>query len=182
MKSKNVISASFYFLRHGESENNRQDRVNGWRDSPLTERGEVQARAAGLILAQYPIQRIVTSDLQRAHRTAEIVAETHAGSMNIEVYPGLRERHWGIYENQPRSLRPELDEVPEGGEGPDDYYHRVVNTLAQIHLHHDALIVAHAGTLRVLHRILGLNEMRARVANTSPVYYFLNEAWNQKFL
>ena len=156
--------------------------MNGWADSPLTERGEAQVRAAGVILAQHPIQLIVTSDLQRAHRTAEIVAETHGGSINIEVYPGLRERHLGIYENQPCSLRPELDEVLEGGGGPDDYYHRVVNTLAQIHVNHDALIVAHAGTLRVLHRILGLNEMSACVANTSVGYYFLNEAWNQTFL
>ncbi|MEN9790972.1 MAG: hypothetical protein RLZZ63_630 [Gemmatimonadota bacterium] len=163
------IDRGFYFLRHGESEHNRLDRVNGWTDSALTDRGEAQARAAAHRLATYPIHRIVTSDLQRARRTADIVAETR-GAIEVEVFPGLRERHWGCYEDGPRSLRPALDEVPEGGEGPDDYYRRVVGTLALIRPDSRTLIVAHAGSLRVLKRLLAVEDQDARVENAVPLY------------
>lgn len=163
-----LIKDGFYFLRHGESQHNRLDRVNGWTDSPLTERGEAQARAAALILAQQPIHRIVTSDLLRARRTAEIVAET-LEKRRVEVFPGLRERHWGIYEDQPCSLRPGLEGVPEGGEGPDDYYCRVVDTLNQIRLDSGTLIVAHAGTLRLLKRLFRVKDQEARVDNSAPL-------------
>lgn len=161
MKLESSIRSGFYFLRHGESEHNRLGRVNGWTDSPLTERGEAQARAAALILAQQPIHRIVTSDLLRARRTAEIVAET-LGKRRVEVFPGLRERHWGIYEDQPRSLRPGLEGVPEGGEGPDAYYCRVDDTLNQIRLD--------SGTLRLLKRLFRVKDQEARVNNSAPLY------------
>jgi len=169
MNLKDFIDGGFYFLRHGESENNRLDRVNGWTDSPLTALGEKQASAAARILSEYPIRRIVTSDLQRARRTAEIVAESFS-DIAIEIFTTLRERHWGIYENQPRAIRPALFEVPEGGEGPEDYHRRVMDVLEHIRPDQSTLIVAHAGTMRVLKESLGLADPVARVQNSSPIF------------
>jgi broad specificity phosphatase PhoE len=169
MKSLGWIKEGFYFMRHGESEHNRHDRVNGWTDSSLTVRGEEQARAAAHILSNYPIQRIVTSDLQRARRTAEIVAEALNGIV-IEIVPDLRERHWGVYEGQPRAIRPPLHEVPKEGEGPEDYQWRVMAALNQVRPDQSTLIVAHAGTMRVLCSAFEIPDKVIRVQNSSPLF------------
>ena len=65
-------------VRHGESEWNREGRVQGQFDSPLTEMGVVQAKSvsrylSGVLLNQ-PL-RIYTSPLERASETASIIAE-----------------------------------------------------------------------------------------------------------
>ena len=66
-----------YLVRHGETEWNRAGRMQGQRDSPLTTRGEDQARRVGLALAR-PIGAgdgfaMVASPLGRTLRTAAII-------------------------------------------------------------------------------------------------------------
>ena len=167
MKIKEIFSAErFYFLRHGESINNKNDLVNGWTDCSLTDTGREQARKAAIILKKEPISRIVTSDLQRALETAEIVASEL--NLPVEKYPELRERNWGIYENGPRSQRPGLHETPEKGEGPQEYYERVVNALQKVNIVNNTLIVGHAGTMRVLMTLLECKVEERRIPNTKP--------------
>jgi len=66
-----------YLLRHGETEWNTQRRIQGAGDSPLTERGEAQARAIGALLRRC-IDRpsgftLVSSPQGRAFHTASII-------------------------------------------------------------------------------------------------------------
>mgnify|MGYP001282813933 FL=1 len=65
-------------VRHGESEWNREGRVQGQFDSPLTEMGVVQAKSVSRylsgVLLKEPL-RIYTSPLERASETASIIAE-----------------------------------------------------------------------------------------------------------
>ena len=65
-------------VRHGESEWNREGRVQGQFDSPLTEMGVVQAKSVSRylsgVLLKEPL-RIYTSPLERAFETASIIAE-----------------------------------------------------------------------------------------------------------
>ena len=65
-------------VRHGESEWNREGRVQGQFDSPLTEMGVVQAKSVSRylsgVLLKKPL-RIYTSPLERASETASIIAE-----------------------------------------------------------------------------------------------------------
>jgi broad specificity phosphatase PhoE len=71
-----VTSGCILLVRHGETEWNRQRRNQGRLDSPLTERGVAQARAAGQLLRTLPdapAARIVASPQGRARRTAEII-------------------------------------------------------------------------------------------------------------
>lgn len=68
--SKNVV-----FIRHGETEWNVQDRMQGHLNSPLTKRGVSQAREAIEKLAKYKFDIIVSSHLGRAFETAKIIAE-----------------------------------------------------------------------------------------------------------
>ena len=66
---------TLYFVRHGESEANAAHRFSGRSDSPLTERGRAQARAAARRLSAYDVTAVVSSPLLRARQTAERLME-----------------------------------------------------------------------------------------------------------
>lgn len=72
--------ATFYLVRHGESEGNRELRIQGKSDRPLTDVGRDHARRAGDWLAGHPVDAIVASPLSRARETAGIIASTIASA------------------------------------------------------------------------------------------------------
>lgn len=103
-----------YLVRHGETEFNRERRIQGHVDSPLTELGVRQARAVGRLLADLIRDpegwRIVSSPLGRARSTAEIVSRT-LGGLPVELDDRLKEMSWGAHDGR---LRAELEaEHPE---------------------------------------------------------------------
>ena len=88
--------ADLLIVRHGESEWNAAGRWQGWADAPLSEAGEAQARAAIGELAGARLQAVAASDLQRARRTAEILADG-LGLGPVHIDEGLRERDVGDF-------------------------------------------------------------------------------------
>ncbi|KAJ8908478.1 hypothetical protein NDN08_005187 [Rhodosorus marinus] len=64
-------------IRHGESQWNKENRFCGWVDQPLSETGEGEAKAAGVLLKNegYEFDLAYTSFLKRAIKTCEIVLE-----------------------------------------------------------------------------------------------------------
>jgi broad specificity phosphatase PhoE len=85
-------------IRHGETDWNRDRRIQGSTDIPLNDNGRAQARATAAVLrerlpgADQPT--IVSSDLARARETAEIIAG-ELGLAAPRTYRGLRERAYG---------------------------------------------------------------------------------------
>ena len=61
-------------LRHGQSQWNFENKFTGWKDVALTEKGQNEARKAGQLIKKYKIKidKIFSSNLQRANKTAEI--------------------------------------------------------------------------------------------------------------
>jgi broad specificity phosphatase PhoE len=98
-----------YLVRHGQTEFNRERRIQGHVDSPLTELGVRQARAVGGLLADLIRERrgwrIVSSPLGRAHATARLIAERLDG-LPIELDDRLKEMSWGANDGR---LRAELE-------------------------------------------------------------------------
>lgn len=86
------------FLRHGESEWNKENRFTGWTDVDLSERGIDEARTAGKLLKEegYVFDVAFTSVLKRATRTLDIVLE-ELGQTDIPIHRSwrLNERHYG---------------------------------------------------------------------------------------
>jgi len=86
-----------YLIRHGEAEHHVQERVGGWSDLGLTERGRCQAHALGLHLAEElggaPC-RLACSDLGRAVQTAEAIGQVL--SLAPQPMRALREHSFGI--------------------------------------------------------------------------------------
>ncbi len=85
-------------IRHGESEWNKENRFTGWKDVDLSEKGRVEAKAAGQLLKAegFTFDEAYTSVLKRAIRTLWIVLD----EMDLMWIPEtkswlLNERHYG---------------------------------------------------------------------------------------
>ncbi len=87
---------NLFLVRHGESEYNAKRIIQGHIDTDLTPRGIVQARLAGEELKNFPIEKIYTSDLRRAYRTAYVIGDI----LGIEpiIDERLREMNFGEWE------------------------------------------------------------------------------------
>lgn len=82
-----------FVFRHGETDWNREGRLQGRVDVPLNTTGLAQAEALATRLAAYRLDAILSSDLLRAWTTARIVAEV----LRVPLFgePGLRETDVG---------------------------------------------------------------------------------------
>ena len=162
-----MTSVHILLVRHGQSTWNAEGRWQGWADPPLSALGEQQARDAVDHLRDAALTRVVTSDLQRARRTGEIIAKAlRLGPVEIE--PDLRERDVGKFSGntgaENMALYPEAFDADgrwvtiPGGETPEQLLARVVPALLRIaHRHADerVLVATHGGVIRTLERHLG---------------------------
>ena len=141
--------------RHGETDWNRTGRFQGHADPPLNDAGRAQARELADRLRDTPFDAVYTSDLRRAHQTAEIVAASHG--VPVVADPGLREVDIGSWSGLTRA---EVEQRFPGAEHHDgesraDHLARVLATVERIaRAHPDGriLIVSHGGSLRALRR------------------------------
>jgi probable phosphoglycerate mutase len=85
-------------LRHGETPLSIEKRFSGRGDPALTDRGEAQAAAAASRLADFGVEVIVSSPLQRARQTAEAVAAKTGRDVVIE--DGFAETDFGEWEGR----------------------------------------------------------------------------------
>ncbi len=157
-------------VRHGQSTWNREHRIQGQLDPPLSEEGRRQAASLAHRLAGRRLAGFYASDLRRAWETAETIGS--ANGLEPEPAIGLREIFLGGWEGlrtQELAERfpdawarwteePNWDLVPDG-EGAALFETRVVAALDAIfdmHPHGDVLAVTHGGVIQVaLHRVVG---------------------------
>ncbi|CAN7470554.1 histidine phosphatase family protein [Phenylobacterium sp. LjRoot219] len=101
-----MVEPMIYLVRHGETEFNRERRLQGHVDSPLTDLGRRQVEAVGAqlkaLIGAERGWRILASPLGRTRRTAEILAE-RIGLTQIEVEPRLIELSWGDWDGRLRA-------------------------------------------------------------------------------
>ncbi len=155
-------------IRHGETDWNVNNRIQGHIDIALNAQGMWQARQVGHALAQDTLHAVYASDLQRALVTAQHIASHH--QLNVSSLPGLRERHYGLFEgltwSEIQATYPEdaglwknrvPDWTPEnGGESLIMLHQRVehmVNRLASEHIGQQIAIVTHGGVLDIIYRM-----------------------------
>ena len=94
------------FVRHGETDWNRQRRVQGSQGPTLNDAGKDQAKGLARLLWEVPLAAVYTSALPRAKETAAYVAGPH--SLNIHIDPRLNEIHHGDWEGLSEEALPDL--------------------------------------------------------------------------
>ncbi|WP_243019714.1 histidine phosphatase family protein [Simplicispira sedimenti] len=154
-------------VRHGETAWNVDTRIQGHLDIALNDTGHWQARQVARALADEPLAAVYTSDLQRAHATAQAIAQASGAPLVAE--PGLRERSFGELEGRTfAEIEAELPEqarrwrqrdphfAPTGGETLVQLRERIAATthrLAAQHTEQLIVLVAHGGVLDMLYRM-----------------------------
>lgn len=159
-------------VRHGETDWNRDHRWQGNSDTALNDRGREQALELAATLDRP--DRIYASDLARARETAEILSERLG--VPVVLDERLRERGFGAWEGL---TTPQIEERFatdharwRAGEGPgaadaeafEAFAERVGAFLDEVlerHAGEEVLVVAHGGTIRVIHALAsGLDYVR----------------------
>lgn len=85
------------FVRHAEAEGNKIRRFHGWTDSPITERGHLQAEKVSERLKDTPIDVIYSSTLKRTMQTAGYIAQ--AQNLPVSSSDELKEINGGDWED-----------------------------------------------------------------------------------
>ena len=188
-----MINRSFYFLRHGETDENVRKVLQGNFDSLLNAHGRAQAENAARILEDYPIDRIVASPLKRAAETAQIVNRFLQKPLDYET--GLRERSYGLYEGktgeeiaqwkidydyQDGLIEPETRfAAPPNGEIYADFKQRVFKAFKDVietYPTDSILFVSHGGVFKSLH--LDLLKERVESKNAHPYHFdYTDDTW-----
>jgi probable phosphoglycerate mutase len=160
-----------YLIRHGESNWNVRDRVQGQSDPRLSKRGIEQAESVAERLSGSDFGFLYSSHLRRAYQTAEIIREKIA--LPIMVDKRLSEMNLGEWEGKCAKRlykeSPEFREwfvrtseiTPPKGESLSDFTDRVISAFGQIVKKEESkdrgIVVTHSGVISVfLAHLLGM--------------------------
>jgi len=161
---------TIYLLRHGQTEWNVEGRYQGQLNSPLTAKGEEQAKANALKLAQYidlTSVKIFASPLGRARETAKIIAK-HNGlaSSKIIFEERIQEFNYGIFEGKTKKYcqkeykgifdareADKFNYLLEGGDSYAKVYERLKDWISSVQNEKVIVVVAHEMINRALRGI-----------------------------
>jgi broad specificity phosphatase PhoE len=164
----------FIFVRHGETEGNR-NKIYQMPHTPLNETGEGQAARAAKALVSTRIGKLVASPMARAWRTASLIAHEHR--MHPEVDGALSERFYVSLWDTPINGEFNWDWDPEGCEPLATFVDRSAQSVLRI-LESDAhegetVIVAHGGILLVVCALTGATLVNDHRRNAVPLWFEL---------
>lgn len=185
-------------VRHGESEWNQLNLFTGWKDPDLSEKGVVEAHAAGRLLKDqgYRFDLAFTSDLRRAQHTLDIMLE-ELGQTGLPTRKSqaLNERDYGdlagLNKDEARAKwgpeqvhvwRRSFDVPPPGGESLKDTAARVLpyyeaEIWPALKAGRNVLVSAHGNSLRALimrlERLSGEEIVGRELATGAPIVYRL---------
>ncbi len=176
-------------VRHGETQWNKEKKIQGITDVELNEVGLEQADRLSLALKKESFDRIITSPLKRAHRTAQAIGRYHA--LPILVNPDLRELNAGEFEGLsfpdilarypdflPRWMEDHASVAMPRGESLQEVQNRawpVIQEVTETCRH--ALVVAHSFVIMtILCKIQNLNlsetsKVRIGIASRTSLEY-----------
>lgn len=142
-----------YLMRHGETLFNKRRKIQGWCDSPLTQKGIKQAKAAREYMKDIQFDHYYSSTSERCCDTLEIVTDYQVTYQRLKQ---LKERNFGLFEGESEDLNPVInsdfdydDLFPHyGGEYKQQVLDRMYHTLKEImekEDHNNVLVVSHSG-------------------------------------
>lgn len=142
-----------YIVRHGQTILNVEKKYSGREETPLTAEGLTQAEHAGEFANSLSLNRIVSSPLKRAVKTAEVISSRLSSLIEVEIDARLVERSFGVLEGTPYMPiegPADLSEY-EGIETLDELYNRALGHLVELRtVNCNMLLVTHGSYSRAL--------------------------------
>ncbi|OZM58716.1 hypothetical protein CIB95_03870 [Lottiidibacillus patelloidae] len=159
---------NIYLTRHGETQWNKEKRLQGSKDSKLTDMGISNAIALGERLSNIEFNAIYSSPIERAYQTARYIKSDK--KIPIYTLDNLKEINFGdwegktqeeienieIYKNEYKNFweKPHIyDHTPHKGEGLAVFKQRVENVLRKISSDNNngnILIVTHGAVIKAI--------------------------------
>jgi len=190
MKKTEII-----LIRHGETEWNSQQRMQGHSNSDLSSVGQAQIQALGQWMKNVPFDLIYSSDSLRAKQTAEAITQFSGHELKIDLR--LREKNLGVFEGltseEARERHPEVFRlfktagskyVIDEGESTQQLQDRALEIVDEIRIKHPeehVLLVTHGGFIRVVMKhSLGLSletPTRFLIRNTGVFRLVWEDKW-----
>ena len=190
MKKTEII-----LIRHGETEWNSQQRMQGHSNSDLSSVGQAQIQALGQWMKNVPFDHIYSSDSLRAKQTAEAITQFSGHELKIDLR--LREKNLGVFEGltseEARERHPEVFRlfktagskyVIDEGESTQQLQDRALEIVDEIRIKHPeerVLLVTHGGFIRVVMKhSLGLSletPTRFLIRNTGVFRLVWEDKW-----
>ena len=190
MKKTEII-----LIRHGETEWNSQQRMQGHSNSDLSSVGQAQIQALGQWMKNVPFDLIYSSDSLRAKQTAEAITQFSGHELKIDLR--LREKNLGVFEGltseEARERHPEVFRlfktagskyVIDEGESTQQLQDRALEIVEEIRIKHPeerVLLVTHGGFIRVVMKhSLGLSletPTRFLIRNTGVFRLVWEDKW-----
>jgi len=153
-----------YLVRHGETDANVEKKYCGQTDVDLNHKGLRDAASIAKVLKNTTFDSIVSSDLKRTLKTAELINAYH--HLEIELIPEFREINFGKFENltfeeiglqypeeKEKMIKEKINYNFLEGESLKTLHKRVVgafNKLLKEKENEDLLIVSHGGVIRMI--------------------------------
>lgn len=154
-------NTTLFVVRHGETLWNQQGLLQGHLDSPLSELGVNQANALAEYFSKCDWDLIISSDLTRAVRTAEIIkgasdkqvlTDNRLRERNLGIVQGLTVKEFGekYHEESVKFNEGGADYAIPGGESIDQRFKRSITCIKELAERYDGnkiIIVTHGGVL-----------------------------------
>ena len=158
-----------YIARHGQSEANLDDLFAGKElNSPLTGIGREQAKLSGAKVSHLNIEKIVSSPIERALETAQIIRDSAGlSNLKIETEKDLEELAMGVLSGTKRFKGVDEFWSAKGVEDPDKFRIRVAKALLKIDENDkNVLVVSHGVVIKAIITIeRGLTSREIRTLN-----------------
>ncbi|AMA71903.1 MULTISPECIES: histidine phosphatase family protein [Aneurinibacillus] len=187
------------WVRHGETQENRERRYLGHYDAPLTARGRRQAEVVAERLSGERIDFIYTSDLLRCRETAEVIARVHGlypfvakelreldfGKWDRKTYEEIMQRDKQLakeWYNDPYTITPpEGESLQELGKRVDRW---LLALQERMHPREIAVLVSHGGPIRwfLATWIMETPACFWSVKNLGPGEFFIAEKCGQTWI
>lgn len=182
------IEMEICLVRHGETDWNKEGRIQGHTDIPLNETGKTQALSCANYLQAKDYQLIITSPLLRARQTAHIIAEKT--NLPILEMHEFKERFYGDAEGMTAEER--KFHFPDGNytkqESRESLTKRVLCGLQRLQQQQvqKIILVAHGAVINAILAALSNNEIgsgKTILANACLTdIHYTNEKWTiQKY-
>lgn len=173
---------TLYVIRHGETENNVLQVVQGITDSPLTDYGVEQTKKLKSLIKEKNIDYVVSSPLGRTKETAKLLVD----NLPINIDDRIVERNWGLCEQSKLEIVDKVNcwnyylNIKDNAIEPvQDFIKRIQEFLWDLKLKHKqetVLLVTHSAVSRAIYFIVnGIPEdgdlTKLKIPNLSIMEY-----------